>query len=132
MPAERLRLLSVDKKKPGLEILHPAQNTFSRTHVSYGYYLMQCFAEHYGAVITPDLVWFTVLGTFASYVAKHAEEMRDKFVNHAGKKTIAFFPESDKMDDLLGTYLKGVAAELKIDAEIFFPEVSACRAPDRS
>jgi hypothetical protein len=46
------------------------------------------FAEHRPLVLSPDDVWFTVLQGLAAHVALHAEELRGRFVAHAGKVEI--------------------------------------------
>src|SRR5579859_3971603 len=46
------------------------------------------FAEHRPLVLAPDDVWFTVLQGVAAHVALRAEELRPRFVAHAGELQI--------------------------------------------
>lgn len=43
---------------------------------------------HHALVIKPDDVWIAIMVQFASYMSAHAEELRDKFVTHQGKKEL--------------------------------------------
>jgi len=42
-------------------------------HESYAYYLLNCWANHYGAVIRPEMLWFTALTTLAAHGKEFGE-----------------------------------------------------------
>jgi hypothetical protein len=46
------------------------------------------FADHVALSISPDDVWLCIAQAFAHHVDTHAEELRDRFVKHAGKAEI--------------------------------------------
>lgn len=46
------------------------------------------FYEHLPMIIDPDVVWITIVQSFAKYVGMHSEELRDKFVTHQDKLTL--------------------------------------------
>ncbi|XP_047131446.1 uncharacterized protein LOC105845175 [Hydra vulgaris] len=50
--------------------------------------LYDAYKNHYAISIRPDDVWLTIIIELADYVDKHAEEMRNLFVNHEGKKVL--------------------------------------------
>ncbi|XP_065643150.1 uncharacterized protein LOC136074784 [Hydra vulgaris] len=50
--------------------------------------LYDAYKNHYAISIRPDDVWLTIIIELAEYVDEHAEEMRDLFVNHEGKKEL--------------------------------------------
>lgn len=47
------------------------------------------FSEHRPLLLTPDIIWITIAQGFAHHVNNHAEELRDRFVSHSGKETLA-------------------------------------------
>lgn len=50
--------------------------------------LMQAYNHHQRLKIRPDDVWLAILTQFSAYVNAHAEELRDSFVAHQGKKEL--------------------------------------------
>lgn len=46
------------------------------------------FASHRPLVLSPDMVWLTLVQGFAHHVAANAEELRPRLVSHEGKKTL--------------------------------------------
>ena len=46
------------------------------------------FAEHYHMIVDPDMVWLSIEKGLAIHITENAEELRDKFVKHKGKKLI--------------------------------------------
>lgn len=46
------------------------------------------FAQHLPLRLSPDHLWAVIVNGFARHVNRHAEELRDNFVNHQGKKDI--------------------------------------------
>ncbi|KAG6885175.1 hypothetical protein C0993_005258 [Termitomyces sp. T159_Od127] len=46
------------------------------------------YVKHYNLVIRPDDVWIAILTQLNFYINAHAEELRDKFVDHQGQKTL--------------------------------------------
>ena len=47
-----------------------------------------CYNYHYNLVISPDMIWNTILISVAKHIELSAEEMRGKFVDHPGKKEL--------------------------------------------
>lgn len=52
------------------------------------------FKNHYSVELKPDHLWNVLLESFALHVSSHAEELRDKFVGHQGKKVIRLYRNS--------------------------------------
>ncbi|WP_425396369.1 DUF4419 domain-containing protein [Aeoliella sp.] len=46
------------------------------------------FCHHYPLVLSPDIVWLTIVQGFAVHVNENPEELRHKFVSHEGKDEI--------------------------------------------
>lgn len=46
------------------------------------------YGHHYPLVITPDIIWYLITCGVCKYMNDNAEELRDKFVDHEGKKNI--------------------------------------------
>ena len=46
------------------------------------------FAEHRPLVLSPDAVWLTIVHGVAQHVRLHAEQLRDRLVQHEGKRRL--------------------------------------------
>jgi hypothetical protein len=46
------------------------------------------FSEHRPLVLSPDMIWITILQGLAQHVANHAEQLRPRRVRHQGKLTV--------------------------------------------
>lgn len=47
-----------------------------------------CWNNHYPLILTPDVIWLCIAQGFAKHVNANAEKLRDKLVEHEGKKTL--------------------------------------------
>jgi hypothetical protein len=45
---------------------------------------IKSYSHHHHLHIRPDDVWLAILTQFSAYVNAHAEDLRDKFVQHEG------------------------------------------------
>ncbi|CAB1115585.1 unnamed protein product [Ectocarpus sp. CCAP 1310/34] len=50
--------------------------------------IFTAYDTHCNLVISPDDVWLTILAQFCAYVNKNAEGLRDRIVQHEGKKAL--------------------------------------------
>ncbi|CBJ33385.1 conserved unknown protein [Ectocarpus siliculosus] len=50
--------------------------------------IMTAYNRHADLVLRPDDVWLTILAQFCLYVNKNAESLRDRIVDHEGKKAL--------------------------------------------
>lgn len=50
--------------------------------------IMTAYNHHGDLVLRPDDVWLTILAQFCLYVNRHAESLRDRIVDHEGKKVL--------------------------------------------
>ncbi|CAB1118821.1 unnamed protein product [Ectocarpus sp. CCAP 1310/34] len=50
--------------------------------------IMMAYNHHADLVLRPDDMWLTILAHFCLYVNKNAESLRDRIVNHEGKKVL--------------------------------------------
>ncbi|MTI14948.1 DUF4419 domain-containing protein [Sansalvadorimonas verongulae] len=63
--------------------------------------IISAFRDHRPVEITPDAVWMMILQSFSAHINKNAEEFRDMFVSHEGRKTLCVecdtdsYPEGD-------------------------------------
>jgi hypothetical protein len=48
----------------------------------------RAFAEHRPLVLSPDVVWLTIMQGLAQHVRLHAEELRPRLVRHSGRKRL--------------------------------------------
>src|SRR5205823_3468835 len=59
--------------------------------------IFDAYSHHYKLVLRPDDLWLTIVIAFANYVNYHAEEMRDCFVTHDGKKELIVVIDNNSM-----------------------------------
>ena len=62
---------------------------------SFGYHkallgYLNAYFDHCPIKVSPNIIWQLILNAFSSYVDKHSEYLRDRFVNFAGKKDLIF------------------------------------------
>lgn len=69
--------------------LQPVQNPVEIQHQNYLEYLSVCWANHYGAVISPDMLWHIVLCELSMEVSKNPETYRDLFSDSKEKQEIS-------------------------------------------
>jgi hypothetical protein len=51
----------------------------------------RAYNEHYKLVLSPDDLWISICVAFAGHVERNAEELRNQFVNHDGKKELVAY-----------------------------------------
>jgi hypothetical protein len=59
------------------------------------YAALTAYKDHHHLVLRPEDIWFSILTQIGFYVEKHAEELREFFVAHEGKKGLEV--ETDQM-----------------------------------
>jgi hypothetical protein len=69
------------------------QSTFSESHIipsNNGFVkaAWEAYSKHYHLTIRPDDIWFAILSQLNFYINKNAEDLRDHFVAHEGKKEL--------------------------------------------
>ena len=92
-------------------------------HINYLTYLEKCWADHLGVVVTPDIVWYTLLSEVAILVKKEPETFRHLFTKSDKKEEIIILTDNpvEMPLDLLSGALKN---RVPADTTNFFPEFS--------
>ena len=62
-------------------VIYPSPNGFVRTAV-------RAYSDHHHLVIRPEDIWFAIVSQLSLYINRHAEELREKFVGHEGRKEL--------------------------------------------
>ena len=65
-----------------------------KLHKNYLYYLSQAWAKHYGVIVSPDLIWYTVLAELAVEIKANHKKYKDLFTTSDEKVNI-LVPISD-------------------------------------
>lgn len=73
-----------------LEATSDYHSLFSTIHLA--------FSEHRPLVLSPDMIWITILQGFAQHVKNNAEELRPMLVSHSGKKELVITKEESFID----------------------------------
>jgi len=89
-------------------------------HRNFMDYLEKCWGSHLGIIITPDIIWYTILSEMTTIIKSNAESFRHIFTTSSEKKTIIVESNSTTMplDELVYLLLK----EIPTDTLAFFPE----------
>lgn len=91
-PIDRFLLNNQNKNTQHIQNNIPENS--STTHNNYLEYLELCWGSHLGVVLTPDIVWYTLLCELCQIIAEKPETYRSLFTNAAegeGKKEISVF-----------------------------------------
>lgn len=92
-------------------------------HRNYLSYLAKAWNNHYGVVITPDILWYMVLCEIAAEVKKDPEQFRDLFTTSKEKIEVSiqtFEPVDMPLDDLLAL----LVTYIPTDSGKFLPKFS--------
>ena len=92
-------------------------------HANYMSYLEKCWADHLGVVITPDIIWYTLLCELSVMVKTAPDSFRDLFTKSDKKEEIIVFSESVNVIPL-DTLISALKGKVPTDTEAFFPEFS--------
>jgi hypothetical protein len=92
-------------------------------HQNYLYYLENCYNNHLGYVITPDIFWNIILNEFATLVKNNVEEYRDLFTDSDEKKNI-LVEGSDPFELPMDLIMENLRQLVPTDVDRFIPEFS--------
>ena len=92
-------------------------------HKNYMEYLSKCWADHLGIVITPDIIWYTLLCELAAIVKGEPETYRYLFTNSPDKQDVlvctsepVVMPMQELIDEM--------RYKVPTDVHLFMPEFS--------
>ena len=93
-------------------------------HANYSEYLCQAYAEHKKIVITPDIIWHTIMSETAQAVVADPKPYGTLFTTDPDKKTSILVP-TDSVDNLpMDKLMLGLKALIPNDTSMFFPGFS--------
>ncbi|TDL17781.1 hypothetical protein BD410DRAFT_882687 [Rickenella mellea] len=84
----------------------PRDNGFVRT-------VVEAYNKHHNLIIRPDDVWISILSQLNHYITAHAEELRIKFVSHAGQKSLIVECDGDRNHADFGKLAEVMSEALK-------------------
>lgn len=103
--------------------LQPVQNPVEIKHQNYLEYLSVCWANHYGAVVSPDILWHIVLCEIAAEVAKNPETYRSLFSTSEEKQEIRV-PSSSPTELPLNLVVDALREKTNVPPDLFLPTFS--------
>ncbi|KAK2811775.1 hypothetical protein FQN50_001813 [Emmonsiellopsis sp. PD_5] len=95
---------------------------------------LDAYLQHNHLIIRPEDVWLAILTQFNFYVNAHAEELRDFFVSHEGKKELKIVQEGEMDIKTFALEMPGLVAEhIKDPAlmEWFMPSFTTTTPTDK-
>jgi len=103
-----------------------AGETFHRNYLQY---LELCWARHYGIVVSPDILWYTLLTELTSLIAEHPEGFRELFTRSEETTTLLVPSESPSVLPL-DTLIHMLKEHVPSNVDTFLPSFST--TTDRS
>jgi hypothetical protein len=92
-------------------------------HRNYLSYLEMCWANHYPVVLTPDIIWYTILCEIVGIVDKNVEKYRSLFSESKEKQDIIV--HSGSLTEIpLESVMEALRYKVPTDIEKFLPEFS--------
>ena len=101
----------------------------SMYHRNYMEYLEACWANHLGIVVSPDILWFTLLNEVATLVRGDAEKYRHLFSTKPDKQVLLV--ESGGIEMPLGMLVALLRDHVPTDTALFLPEFSTTSVRSR-
>lgn len=92
-------------------------------HTNYLRYLDICWKCHQGVVLTPDIVWFTIMSEVAASVVKNPEDFRSLFTTSPDKKVIQS-PLSPFDPNFCQSFVDILHTMVPLNTDIFVPSFS--------
>lgn len=93
------------------------------SHKNHIEYLLAAWDSHWGIVISPDILWYTLQCELTSIVATHSETYRDLFTTSQEKQDIIV--QSNSLTIMpLDTLMAAVRKKIPSDIAAFLPEFS--------
>lgn len=89
------------------------------------------FSEHRPLILSPDMIWITILQGFAQHVKNNSEELRHLFVSHTGKARIEIVRQETFVDSPEYDW-ESVIAEFAANLSVRIPENCSNLASDFS
>jgi hypothetical protein len=99
-------------------------------HKNYMHYLGKCWADHLGVILTPDILWYTLMGELVQIVQNDIEGYRDLFTTSPEKQDITI--ETDEMVVMpLSLLIQKLKDRVPTDTDTFLPQFSTTTARSR-
>jgi len=101
-------------------------------HTNYLTYLARTYSTHHKIVLSPDIIWYTIMCDVAQHVVKNSEQHRSLFTKAPEGKIDLIVPcvsetEPLRMDSIYGLLLKTVP----IECETFLPRFTTTTESSR-
>ncbi len=108
-------------KSPNLEYREGNIPEGQAYHKNYMTYLKKCWAEHLGIVVTPDILWYTLLCEIAGITKANPEQYRSLFTTSDEKQEIVIMSGSLVVMPL-STLIEALKDYVPTDTDQFLPE----------
>jgi len=90
-------------------------------HTNYLSYLQDCWANHYGIIVSPDIIWQLVLSEISGHIKDNSEAYRSLFTTSDNKVKISVPTADPELIDL-NLITKELRKLVPTDINIFIPE----------
>ncbi len=113
--------------------LEPICNNLVGTdfHANYLEYLEKCWANHYGVVMTPDILWHTLMSEAVLIVAENSKKYATLFTTTPEQKQTIIVPSASLVEMPLDILTDAIKPLLPTDPEVFLPDFSTSNRRSR-
>lgn len=113
-------LRQLGKSKPKMELRRTNLSPAAAYHRNYVEYLSRCWADHIGAVVTPDIIWYTLLCEIATQVAAAPNDFRALFSTSDEKQDVVVQTD-DPVDIPLDVLVAALSHKVPMQTNLWFP-----------
>ncbi len=107
------------------ELFHVSDDLYgTHFHTNYLEYLHKAWEGHYGIVMTPDIMWHTLLSEIVALVAENPTAYADMFTTTPDKKQSLFIQSQDPSVMPLPALVDLLRNIVPTNADLFLPEFS--------
>jgi len=93
------------------------------SHKNYLEYMLAAWDSHWGIIISPDIIWYTLQCELTSVVATHSETYRNLFTTSDKKEEILVYSDSPTVMPL-EALVQALVEKIPSDVKAFLPEFS--------
>lgn len=113
----------------GCNVMYSMENnktTSSRHDNGFFDAFLQAYNNHGIIVLSPDDVWLVICMHLSKYIDKNAEELRDIFVSHAGKKKLNVVTWNERDESQWGEFLEKIKVAIRSNTKEGITDLLQC------
>lgn len=91
-------------------------------HSNFMYYLLECYKNHLGYILSPEIIWHEILSEIAGHIVKNPDKYRELFTTSDESQQILMLGGPEDFDP--NYFVARLKKLIPTDADLFLPEFS--------